>query len=66
MYKGPLAHVASQLMQGESIRVLNTIVMGSEGDNLIPKVTFLDKAFCQIYIYKSLGLYGNLSDAADV
>ena len=34
----PLPHAASQLMEKRAVRVLNTIVMGSINDTVIPKV----------------------------
>ena len=36
LYHSPLAHAASQLMNNAAVRVLNTIVMGSTNDNIIP------------------------------
>ena len=42
LYHSPLAHAASQLMDGADVRVMNTIVMGSAPHNTIPKVRLIN------------------------
>ena len=37
LYQAPLAHIASQLLNNNPVRVLNTIIMGSPSDKTIPK-----------------------------
>lgn len=37
LYHGPLAHLASQLLGSQPVRVLNTIIMGSTLDKTIPR-----------------------------
>ena len=38
LYHSPLSHAASQLMDHSAVRVMNTIVMGSDPHNTIPKL----------------------------
>ena len=38
LLSAPLAGVASRLMEDRAVRVLNTIVMGSNKDTVIPRV----------------------------